>query len=113
MFGESIRIFLENLGLAMSPQLASPGRLPGASLGILLRGKGFPRTGPDPGGATRGLNPYMILFGINTFSQVFFLCWLLAAFLAREKEKGIAIGRSSPEPLAGSHTSRELPESRF
>lgn len=31
--------------------------------------------------ALLGLNPYMILFGANTFSEVFFLCLLLAALL--------------------------------
>jgi hypothetical protein len=31
--------------------------------------------------ALLGLNPYMILFGTNTFSEVFFTCLLLAAFL--------------------------------
>jgi hypothetical protein len=32
------------------------------------------------------LNPYMILFGSNTFSEVFFMCWLLGVFLlARSK----------------------------
>src|ERR1700735_1882114 len=31
--------------------------------------------------ALLGLNPYMILFGTNTFSEIFFTCWLLAVFL--------------------------------
>jgi hypothetical protein len=31
--------------------------------------------------ALLGLNPYMIVFGSNTFSEVFFMCWLLAIFL--------------------------------
>jgi hypothetical protein len=39
-----------------------------------------------------GLNPYMILFGSNTFSEVFFMCWLLAVFLlARLKTVQMAI----------------------
>jgi len=28
------------------------------------------------------VNPYIILFGCNMFSEIFFLCWLLAAFIA-------------------------------
>src|ERR1700689_356436 len=36
--------------------------------------------------ALLGLNPYMILFGTNTFSEVFFLCWLLAAFLLATRD---------------------------
>ncbi len=36
--------------------------------------------------ALLGLNPYMILFGTNTFSEVFFLCWLLAVFLLAGRE---------------------------
>lgn len=36
--------------------------------------------------ALLALNPYMILFGTNTFSEVFFLCWLLAAFLLARGE---------------------------
>jgi hypothetical protein len=36
--------------------------------------------------ALLGLNPYMILFGTNTFSELFFLCWLLAAFLLARRE---------------------------
>ncbi len=36
--------------------------------------------------ALLGLNPYMILFGTNTFSEVFFMCWMLGVFiLARYK----------------------------
>jgi len=31
--------------------------------------------------ALLGLNPYMILFGTGTFTEVFFLCWVLAVFL--------------------------------
>jgi len=36
--------------------------------------------------ALLGLNPYMILFGTNTFSELFFLCWLLAAFLLARRD---------------------------
>ncbi len=38
--------------------------------------------------ALLALNPYMILFGTNTFSEVFFIVWLLAAFLLAN-QKGI------------------------
>jgi hypothetical protein len=42
--------------------------------------------------ALLGLNPYMILFGTNIFSEVFFMCWLLAVFLlARLKTAQMAI----------------------
>jgi hypothetical protein len=42
--------------------------------------------------ALLGLNPYMILFGANTFSEVFFMCWLLGVFLlARLKPVQMAI----------------------
>ncbi len=33
-----------------------------------------------------GLNPYMILFGTNLFSEIFFMCWLLAALLLARRE---------------------------
>jgi hypothetical protein len=36
--------------------------------------------------ALLGLNPYMILFGTNTFSEVFFVCWLLGAFLLARRD---------------------------
>jgi hypothetical protein len=36
--------------------------------------------------ALLGLNPYMILFGTNTFSEVFFICWLLGAFLLARRD---------------------------
>ncbi len=36
------------------------------------------------------VSPYMILFGCNLFSEIFFLCWLLAALLAGQKQ-GIAM----------------------
>ena len=39
-----------------------------------------------------GLNPYMVLFGTNTFSEVFFTCWLLGVFiLARSRGAQMAI----------------------
>jgi hypothetical protein len=38
--------------------------------------------------ALLGLNPYMILFGSNTFSEVFFMCWLLAVFLLAHSKRG-------------------------
>jgi hypothetical protein len=36
--------------------------------------------------ALLAVNPYMILFGTNTFSEVFFVCWLLAAFLLATRD---------------------------
>lgn len=36
--------------------------------------------------AILAISPYMILFGCNLFSEVFFMCWLLAALLAARKE---------------------------
>lgn len=41
--------------------------------------------------ALLGLNPYMILFGTNTFSEIFFLCFLLATFLLNARPKNPAI----------------------
>jgi hypothetical protein len=42
--------------------------------------------------ALLGLNPYMILFGTNNFSEVFFMCWLVGVFiLAHSKAAHIAI----------------------
>ncbi len=32
------------------------------------------------------LNPYMILFGTRMFSEVFFICWVLAAFLVLSRD---------------------------
>ena len=44
-----------------------------------------------------GLNPYMILFGSNTFSEVFFMCWLLGVFLLgvltqKANQRGAMVG---------------------
>jgi hypothetical protein len=36
------------------------------------------------------ISPYMILFGSSLFSEVFFLCWLLASLLAAQKQ-GLAM----------------------
>ncbi|HTB13889.1 MAG TPA: hypothetical protein VK752_20080 [Bryobacteraceae bacterium] len=36
--------------------------------------------------ALLGLNPFMILFGTNAFSEVFFTCWLLAVFLLASRQ---------------------------
>lgn len=40
--------------------------------------------------ALLAINPYMILFGSNLFSEIFFICWLLAALIAGNK-KGVAM----------------------
>ncbi|MGA3188025.1 MAG: hypothetical protein ABSF22_13020 [Bryobacteraceae bacterium] len=48
---------------------------------IFFRKEGFSEARTIILVALLGLNPYMILFGTNTFSEVFFLCWLLAVFL--------------------------------
>jgi hypothetical protein len=53
---------------------------------IYLRKEGFSEFRTIVLVALLGLNPYMILFGTNTFSEVFFLCWLLAAFLLARRE---------------------------
>ena len=59
---------------------------------IYLRKEGFSETKTMILVALLGLNPYVILFGTNTFSEVFFLCWLLAVFLlARLKSVQMAI----------------------
>jgi hypothetical protein len=36
------------------------------------------------------INPYMILFGCSLFSEIFFLCWLLASLIVSRKE-GLAM----------------------
>ncbi len=53
---------------------------------VYLRKEGFSEIRTMILVALLGLNPYMILFGTNTFSEVFFLCWLLAAFLLAKRE---------------------------
>ncbi len=58
--------------------------------------------------ALLGFNPYMILFGANTFSEVFFLCWLLGVFLLAQSKlaqaalvAGIAAGCAYLSRTAG------------
>jgi hypothetical protein len=59
---------------------------------IYLRKEGFSEGRTVLLVALLGLNPYMILFGTNTFSEVFFMCWLLGLFLlARLKGVQMAI----------------------
>jgi Dolichyl-phosphate-mannose-protein mannosyltransferase len=41
--------------------------------------------------ALLGLNPYMILFGSNTFSEVFFMCWLLAIFVLPRRAQMVVL----------------------
>lgn len=53
---------------------------------LYLRREGFSETRTILLVALLGLNPYMILFGTNTFSEVFFLCWLLGAFLLASRD---------------------------
>ena len=48
---------------------------------IFFRKEGFSETRTIILVALLALNPYMILFGTNTFSEVFFMCWLLGVFL--------------------------------
>src|ERR1035437_6911128 len=36
--------------------------------------------------ALLAISPYMILFGCNVFSEMFFLCWVLAVFIASRQE---------------------------
>ncbi len=59
---------------------------------IFFRKEGFSESRTMILVALLGLNPYMILFGTNTFSEVFFLCWLLGVFLlARFKTVQMAL----------------------
>src|SRR5580704_15920855 len=50
------------------------------------------RVGPRPAlvVAILAISPYMVLFGTSMFSEIFFLCWLLASLLAAQKQ-GLAM----------------------
>jgi hypothetical protein len=75
---------------------------------VYLRKEGFSEARTILLIALLGLNPYMILFGTNTFSEVFFLCWLLACFLLASRDgvhwailAGIAAGCAYLSRTAG------------
>src|SRR6202012_2095362 len=54
---------------------------------IWLRREGFSEKQTMLAVALLGLNPYMIMFGCNILSEVFFMCWILAALIAARSEK--------------------------
>jgi hypothetical protein len=57
---------------------------------IFLRGAGFGETRTWLVVGLLAISPYMILFGCTMFSEMFFLCWLLATLVVARKQ-GVAM----------------------